>query len=71
MLKHLSIDLSKKNLSNAQSGWNEAITDAETLIAEHLERVQRLRNVVKTLKQLRDEGAVLPEITDGETESIN
>lgn len=66
MLKELSSPLSNKDLSNAQSGWNEAIADAEEQIGEALKRVRSLKGVIKTLEGLRDEGAEFPGYSDEE-----
>jgi hypothetical protein len=60
MHKDLSSTLSKKNLSGAQGGWNEAIAEAERQIAEATQRARKLKGVIQTFKQLRDEGAQLP-----------
>lgn len=52
-------ELSKKNFSSAQTGWNEAIGEAESQISEALRRVRRLKSAIKTFEQLRDEDAPL------------
>jgi hypothetical protein len=49
----MSTHLSKSD-DKSLSGWNAAITEAK-------ERIKELKNSIKTLESLRDEGMAFPE----------
>ena len=70
MLKSLSRTLSKENLSNAQVGWDDVITDAEQEMEAATERARKLKGVIRQLRELKAEGARFPVADLGESGNV-